>query len=117
VTDWLFVEERPVVGRVVPVRAGHVIGRDSEVVAADPEVSRRHARLVAAGDALAIVDAGSLNGTFVNGDRIDDEVTLRRGDVVRVGSTVWRVASRDEIGGEPARSLEPTRASRSRSSD
>jgi len=65
------------------------IGRasTSDLVLADLNVSRLHARLQRSGDAVHVMDAGGKNGTYVNGQRIAEPHTLRRGDRVRVGST------------------------------
>jgi len=91
-----FIEEQPVSGRVVDLRAGLVIGRDAcDIVAPDPEVSRRHAVLEDGRFGLEISDAGSLNGTFLNGQRLEHPRTLHDGDVVQVGNTVWRVAEHE----------------------
>jgi pSer/pThr/pTyr-binding forkhead associated (FHA) protein len=40
-----------------------------------------------------VEDAGSTNGTFVNGARVTTPRLLRRGDVVRIGQTDMRVDS------------------------
>jgi DNA-binding NtrC family response regulator len=47
-------------------------------------ISSRHATLRAAGDEWIVEDAGSRNGTFVNGQRITSAV-VREGDVLEVG--------------------------------
>jgi ABC transport system ATP-binding/permease protein len=86
------IEERPVAGRVMALEPGTTIGREGcEIVLPDPEVSRRHAALRQAEAGIAIEDLGSLNGTFVNGERIDEPVALKPGDVVQLGNTVWRI--------------------------
>merc|ERR1740121_1157276 len=48
-------------------------------------VSRRHAVIVSADDAVMIVDCESVNGTYVNGRRVGRE-TLRQGDEVIIGN-------------------------------
>ncbi len=56
---------------------------------ADPGVSRLHAVLVAAPDGTwSVVDPGSANGTFVNGDEIPQgkAVPLRDGDRIHLGA-------------------------------
>jgi transcriptional regulator with GAF, ATPase, and Fis domain len=57
---------------------------------ADPKVSRRHATFDVAGEGLRLFDLGSTNGTTVNGLRVHD-VTLRGGELVRVGDTTLQV--------------------------
>jgi pSer/pThr/pTyr-binding forkhead associated (FHA) protein len=57
---------------------------DSEIFLDDVTVSRRHAEFHRAGDAFTVSDVGSLNGTYVNRDRID-RVQLSDGDEVQIG--------------------------------
>jgi pSer/pThr/pTyr-binding forkhead associated (FHA) protein len=47
-------------------------------------VSRRHAQFVRSGGGYLVKDVGSLNGTYVNRQRID-EVLLTGGDEVQIG--------------------------------
>jgi pSer/pThr/pTyr-binding forkhead associated (FHA) protein len=91
-TNLVFVEQRPMTGRIVPIAPGVTIGREGcDVVLPDPEVSRRHAHLCMLDDDPAIEDIGSTNGTFVNDRRVDGPTRVRAGDVVRLGNTVWHV--------------------------
>ncbi|MDD9938765.1 MAG: sigma 54-interacting transcriptional regulator [Myxococcales bacterium] len=53
----------------------------------DSEVSRRHADLSSEGEDWVLVDEGSHNGSFVNGERVR-RVRLAAGDVIRVGQHV-----------------------------
>jgi len=57
---------------------------DSEIFLDDVTVSRRHAKFTRSGSSFSVSDAGSLNGTYVNRDRIDN-VDLRDGDEVQIG--------------------------------
>jgi hypothetical protein len=57
---------------------------ESEIFLDDVTVSRRHAEFRRGPDGYAVADVGSLNGTYVNRDRID-EVTLQGGDEVQIG--------------------------------
>ncbi len=57
---------------------------DSEIFLDDVTVSRRHALFRREGDSFTVADAGSLNGTYVNRDRIE-RVQLQDGDEVQVG--------------------------------
>ncbi|MQW75235.1 FHA domain-containing protein [Nocardioides sp. dk4132] len=57
---------------------------DSEIFLDDVTVSRRHAEFTRDGDTFTVADVGSLNGTYVNRDRID-HVRLSDGDEVQIG--------------------------------
>ncbi|MGN0065699.1 MAG: FHA domain-containing protein [Nocardioides sp.] len=57
---------------------------DSEIFLDDVTVSRRHAEFRRDGAAFTVSDTGSLNGTYVNRDRID-QVVLSDGDEVQIG--------------------------------
>ena len=62
-------------------------GKRSEIELFDEGVSRAHARILSAGDAVWVEDLGSRNGTFVNGDRVERKVKLADGDKIQVGRT------------------------------
>jgi response regulator RpfG family c-di-GMP phosphodiesterase/pSer/pThr/pTyr-binding forkhead associated (FHA) protein len=67
-----------------------VLGRDESdggLQILDQGISRRHAEIFRIGEMHFIRDLGSRNGTFVNEERITEEL-LRVGDEVRIGSTV-----------------------------
>jgi pSer/pThr/pTyr-binding forkhead associated (FHA) protein len=57
---------------------------DSEIFLDDVTVSRRHATFTREGNTFTVADAGSLNGTYVNRDRIDT-VMLKDTDEVQIG--------------------------------
>jgi pSer/pThr/pTyr-binding forkhead associated (FHA) protein len=67
------------------------IGRhpDSNLVLADPNVSRNHAEIRPQGDRYVVVDLGSTNGSRVNGVRVDTQV-LNDGDELMFGNTRMR---------------------------
>jgi pSer/pThr/pTyr-binding forkhead associated (FHA) protein/tRNA A-37 threonylcarbamoyl transferase component Bud32 len=90
------VTEGNALGEQVSVAADMLIGRAAPEpdgrLGDDPEISRRHARAWRGTEGeLRIEDLGSANGTFVNGERIEDTRTLHVGDVVRMGQTVLEV--------------------------
>jgi predicted nucleic acid-binding Zn-ribbon protein len=73
--------------RVVPLaREWTRIGRSlaADVRFDDPTVSRRHALIVRQPDGVRILDDRSLNGVFVNGERIEGKL-LQDGDEIIVG--------------------------------
>ena len=57
---------------------------DSEIMLDDITVSRRHAAIERTSEGYVVADAGSLNGTYVNQERIDRAV-LHHGDELQVG--------------------------------
>lgn len=73
------------------------IGRhpDSHVFLDDVTVSRHHAEVRREGDRLVLHDMGSLNGTYVAGERVDDLV-LTTGNEVQVGRFKMAFVASDE---------------------
>ena len=70
-----------------------IIGRDAEndlPLVRDEFSSGRHARIEPRRDGVWIEDAGSTNGTYVNGVRLAAPRKLSPGDVIRVGETDLR---------------------------
>ncbi len=57
---------------------------DSDIFLDDVTVSRRHAEFGRVGDGYRVVDVGSLNGSYVNRQRIESAV-LSPGDEVQIG--------------------------------
>jgi pSer/pThr/pTyr-binding forkhead associated (FHA) protein len=57
---------------------------DSDIFLDDVTVSRKHAVFRREGETFVVRDVGSLNGTYVNRERID-EVALTTGDEVQIG--------------------------------
>ena len=84
----LLVKRGPNAGSTFLVQADSTsVGRspDSAVFLDDVTVSRAHAVLERrAGDAWFVRDVGSLNGTYVNGEQVD-ETKLASGDEVQIG--------------------------------
>lgn len=63
------------------------VGRhpDSDIFLDDITVSRRHAIFSRTADGYVVSDQGSLNGTYVNRDRIDGDIQLTGSDEVQIG--------------------------------
>jgi|GEM_PF-408709 len=70
-----------------PLTIGRTPG--SQLVLTEPKVSSYHAEIRPQGQDYAIVDLGSTNGTFVNGQRLTSNQpnVLRPGDTVFIGDT------------------------------
>jgi hypothetical protein len=67
---------------------GAVLGRsrEADVIVEDPNVSRRHAEVRPSGGSWIVRDLGSTNGVKVNGRRIQGPQSLKRGDVIELGT-------------------------------
>ncbi len=79
----------------------HSVGRDStsNIRLIDTEVSRRHAEFRLVNGVYHLVDVGSANGSFVNGQPVKD-VTLQPGDRVQIGQSVLVFSLRASDGGK-----------------
>jgi pSer/pThr/pTyr-binding forkhead associated (FHA) protein len=67
------------------------VGRkpESNIVLADPNVSRNHAEIRPSSEGFVLVDLGSTNGSKVNGVRVDQRL-LEDGDEISFGNTHMR---------------------------
>jgi pSer/pThr/pTyr-binding forkhead associated (FHA) protein len=91
-------------GRLVVTRSGAIaVGRAFEagpvpatfgraddnaiVLAGDDFASSYHARVESGLDGTWVVDLGSTNGTYVNGERIEGRRRLHDGDLLQIGDT------------------------------
>jgi pSer/pThr/pTyr-binding forkhead associated (FHA) protein len=70
-----------------------VVGRQQgcDLRIPSPEVSRRHCRLSMRDDCLLVEDLASVNGSYLNGVRIEGQELVRPGDVLTIGPVVFRV--------------------------
>lgn len=80
-----------------------VIGRKPEcdIVIASPKVSREHCRIDLSDDTAEIIDLGSRNGIFVNGQKTK-QASLSSGDKVSIGPLGFIVSSADASQGGSA---------------
>jgi FHA domain/Domain of unknown function (DUF1707) len=78
----------------LPLNGSVVVGRSRRCacIIGDQSVSRRHAVIRREDGAWRLRDLGSMNGTYVNGARIVDDVEVRPGDEVGFGSALYRLA-------------------------
>jgi len=78
-------------GREYQVGTSVKFGRDAsaDIVVASSQVSRRHAEIVASPRGYILVDS-STNGTFVNGERVQNQRLLARADVIKIGDEEFR---------------------------
>src|SRR6476660_9516567 len=78
--------------------ANVIIGRSSksEIQIDQESVSRNHAKIINTGKSIILRDLGSTNGTYVN-DELIDEYVLRDGDFIKIGRTIFKFLSGNNI--------------------
>lgn len=71
------------------------IGRSPEcdIKIDNPAISRKHATLQSREDGYLLTDLGSANGTFLNGEKVDQPVTVKPGDVINLAKFELRFQS------------------------
>ena len=90
----IVIEPRESRGASFTLSSTLTIGRteDNDIAMAnDSFMSSHHARLEIRPDGSWLVDLNSTNGSFVNGQRVIADRTVRKGDRVQVGSTILEV--------------------------
>lgn len=88
----ILLGEKPV---EYPLTAFNTLGRhpDNTIQVLDRIVSKEHARITLAPNGRWVIrDAGSLNGTVVNGERVG-EASLNDGDQIQMGNTTFRFSA------------------------
>ena len=80
----LVADSGPEKGQVIPVIERTEIGRalECDISILEPALSRKHAELEPDGDRLIIRDLGSINGTWVNAEKVEEK-ELKDGDVIQ----------------------------------
>ncbi|HEY2980304.1 MAG TPA: FHA domain-containing protein [Anaerolineales bacterium] len=83
----LVAQEGPLKGQRWPLDHALVLGREAtcDVVIADRQISRFHARLTPTPEGVMLEDLGSKNGTHHNGTELSAPVMLQDGDVLGIG--------------------------------
>jgi predicted component of type VI protein secretion system len=87
-------------GHTLELRTGAaVVGRSSSchIVLDDALVSRRHAQFMVTAKAAVVEDFGSVNGVFVNGERITGQRALRDNDRVQIGKQEFVLRSATKV--------------------
>jgi diguanylate cyclase (GGDEF)-like protein len=91
----------PMLGkRFVLDREETTIGRGEgcEIVLELDNVSRRHCSILNRRDGAFLKDLGSTNGTYLNNREVRGETPLRTGDLVKVGSSIFKFLHGGELG-------------------
>src|SRR5688500_3593583 len=85
--------------QAIELRPVNSLGRhpSNSIQLLDKIVSKEHCIIEQRGDHFVLRDLGSLNGTFINNERVRGEAPLKHGDEIALGSTRGRF----EEGGPP----------------
>ena len=83
----------PRIGERLPLRAVNSVGRDAgnDVVLNDEAASAKHAIVSFADGEWWLEDAGSTNGTLLNGSRVWEKERLNYGDHIQIGRIALRL--------------------------
>lgn len=68
---------------------------DNDIVIKDPFVSKKHFKIVEDEGEYYLEDLNSSNGTFLNGQRIEDMVKLSNGDRISIGNIEFLFVNRE----------------------
>ncbi len=71
-------------------------GKDVDLPVPDATISHRHALLYEAEDRIWIQDLDSLNGVFVNEQKVHEKARLQYGDLVRLGQVEFKLLQLEE---------------------
>ena len=66
-------------------------GADCDLRLRESEISRHHCIIRVGPDEATLIDLGSSNGTYLNGQRVRSQAALHSGDELRLGSATFVV--------------------------
>lgn len=97
---YLIAEEGPLAGLVISFEEGSewILGRDPDeatVVLEDPMVSRKHVICHKTSEGITLENLSSVNPATQNGKIITEEVLLKEGDILEIGTTFFRFTTKD----------------------
>ena len=82
-------------GQEISVERDMLVGRhqDAEILLQSTDISRKHAALLFRDDHVWVKDLKSTNGTFVNGERVEQEqeIELHDGDMLQFASFIFMI--------------------------
>ena len=87
------VEPAGMKGRTYDLGEELTVGRAAgcQITLDDNYVSQLHARIFSRDGMLFVEDLGSTNGTYLNTRKVSSPVAMKRGDQLKIGSTVMEV--------------------------
>jgi len=89
--------------RTVELRAKNSLGRhpDNSIQLLDKIVSKEHCLIELRGTQFILRDLGSLNGTYVGGQRVNGEILLNEGSEIAMGQTTAKFEGSRELPSAP----------------
>lgn len=72
-------------------------GAEADVIVDNTAISREHTSIQLKDDSYLLTDLGSLNGTFVNGERIEGTVFVYKTDYINLGKFKLAIVKDDEV--------------------
>lgn len=92
---YLVAEEGPLAGLIITFEEGSqwILGRDPDeatIVLEDPMVSRKHVICHLTPEGFTLENLSSVNPATQNGKIITEEVLLKEGDILEIGTTFFR---------------------------
>jgi diguanylate cyclase (GGDEF)-like protein len=96
----IHTKEAGLLGRRIELDPGPVLvgsSAENHVVLRDANVAPRHAHFEAHDAAWWYVDDGSVNGSYVNDERITREARLGDGDRIKIGATIFKFLSGQDL--------------------
>ncbi len=81
------------VGAVIPLNDELSIGRkaDNLLILGDKYVSSQHARIYIKNTDYILQDLRSTNGTLMNNKKVTDKVVIKKGDEIKIGTSIFKV--------------------------
>ncbi|MCB2361890.1 FHA domain-containing protein [Clostridium estertheticum] len=81
------------VGAVIPLNDQLSIGRkaDNLLILGDKYVSSQHAKIYLKNTDYILQDLRSTNGTIMNNKTVKDTVYIKKGDVIKIGTSTFKV--------------------------
>ncbi len=93
----LVVEKGHDKGKAIPIPEGGtvIIGRDSSTALPlrDTMTSRMHCKIQAQEDGFYLTDLESMNGTYLNGEKVREMTRVEFGDLIKIGDTLFTFQS------------------------
>ena len=80
-------------GGVIPIRHSVTIGRkeDNMIILTDDFVSGHHARIFIKNTDYILEDLHSTNGTLINSKKVIEKVTIKKEDIIKIGTSEFKV--------------------------